>query len=220
MRVDFIQAMHASTARDYIARVVENDKAKNAEVAGRFAQEYWDGDRRYGYGGYRYDGRWAPFARKLADRYGLRAGARVLDVGCGKAFLLYELQQAVPGLEVAGLDISAYALAHAKEEIRPYLTLGDASRLPYSDGSFDLVISLATLHNLPLPELWSAIAEIERVGTGEAKYLMVESYRNEREKVNLLYWQLTCKSFYSVTDWEWLYGRIGYHGDYDFIFFQ
>ncbi|MGB8266567.1 MAG: class I SAM-dependent methyltransferase [Candidatus Velthaea sp.] len=219
MRVDLIGSMHAATKRDYVARVVDFDKAACAEVAGRFAADYWDGERQYGYGGYRYDGRWAPFAKQLVARYGLRAGHRVLDVGCGKGFLLHELLAAVPGLEVAGIDVSSYALEHATDEVRPYLTLGDAARLPYADGAFDLVISLATLHNLPLPELWAAIAEIERVGSGSAKYLMVESYRDEREKANLLYWQLTCKSFYSVSDWEWLYHRIGYRGDYDFIFF-
>jgi SAM-dependent methyltransferase len=218
-RVDFIQALHASTARDYVGRVVADDKAACAEVASRFGAEYWDGERRYGYGGYRYDGRWRPLAERLAARYGLRAGSRVLDVGCGKGYLLYELTQAVPGLAVRGLDVSAYALAHAKEEVRPFLDCGSARELPYPDASFDLVVSLGTLHNLGLADCWAALSEIERVGIGTSKYVMVESYRNEREKTNLLYWQLTCKSFHSVTDWEWLYARVGYRGDYDFIFF-
>lgn len=218
-RLELVQSLHASTARDYVGRVVNDDKAACAEVAARFGAEYWDGERRYGYGGYRYDGRWRPLAAKLAERYALRAGARVLDVGCGKGYLLYELTQVVPGLEVRGLDVSAYALAHAREEVRDALDLGTAAQLPYDDASFDLVVSLGTLHNFALPELWSALEEIERVGRGPNKYVMVESYRDEREKMNLLYWQLTCKSFYAVTDWEWLYARVGYRGDYDFIFF-
>ena len=218
-RLDFAQALHASTARDYVARVTGADKAECADVAGRFGAEYWDGDRRYGYGGYRYDGRWRPLAERLAERYGLQAGSRVLDVGCGKGYLLYELTQVVAGLEVRGLDVSAYALEHAKPEVKDALTLGSADTLPYPDASFDLIVSLGTLHNLALPQLWAALEEIERVGRGTKKYLMVESYRNEREKVNLLYWQLTCKSFFSVADWEWLYRRAGYRGDYDFIFF-
>ena len=217
-RIDFTQHLHASTTRDYVARVVEYDKAECAAVAGQFGAEYWDGDRRYGYGGYSYDGRWLPVAQAIAEHYGLRAGQRVLDVGCGKGFLLYELTRAVPGLEVAGLDVSAYALEHAKEEVASALTLGNAARLPYADDSFDLVLSLGTLHNLGIGDLFSALGEIERVARSAA-YVMVESYRDEREKANLLYWQLTARSLHAVEDWEWIYREAGYSGDYGFIFF-
>jgi SAM-dependent methyltransferase len=218
-RIDFTQTLHSSTKRNYVARVVEFDKAECAEVASRFGREYWDGERQYGYGGYRYDGRWRPIAERMAAHYGLTAGKRVLDVGCGKGFLLYELTQVVPGLEVAGIDISAYGIENAKEEVRDALQVGDAASLPYADDSFDLVISLGTLHNLGLADLWSAVTEIERVGSA-SKYIMIESYRNGAEKANLLYWQLTCKSFYSTADWEWLYAKIGYTGDYGYIFFE
>lgn len=218
-RIDFTQALHTSTKRDYVARVVEFDKAECAEVASRFGQEYWDGERQYGYGGYRYDGRWRPIAERMAAHYGLEPGMRVLDVGCGKGFLLYEFTQVVPGLEVAGIDISAYGIENAKPEVRSSLIVGDAKKLPFDDKSFDFVLSLGTLHNFSLENLWSAVSEIERVGRG-GKYIMVESYRNQREKANLLYWQLTCKSFYSVEDWEWLYRKIGYTGDHGFIFFE
>jgi SAM-dependent methyltransferase len=217
-RLDLVQSLHASTKRDYRARVLEADKSECAEIAGRFGEAYWDGERRFGYGGYRYDGRWRPLAQALVDRYGLTAASRVLDVGCGKGFLLYELTQILPGVTVRGLDVSAYAIEHSKEEVRGQLIVGDAAALPFENDSFDLVVSLGTLHNLPIGKLWTALEEIERVGRG-AKYVMVESYRDEREKMNLLYWQLTCKSFYSVEDWEWLYGRAGYRGDYGFIFF-
>jgi SAM-dependent methyltransferase len=217
-RLDLVQSLHASTKRDYRARVIDHDKAECAAIAGRFGAEYWDGERQYGYGGYHYDGRWRPLAQQLVDRYGLTAGSRVLDVGCGKGYLLYELTQLVPGIDVRGADVSAYAIEHAKDEVRERLVCANATALPFDDAAFDLVVSLGTLHNLALPDLWQALAEIERVGRG-AKYVMVESYRNESEKANLLYWQLTCKSFFSVDDWAWLYGRAGYRGDYGFIFF-
>jgi SAM-dependent methyltransferase len=216
-RIDFTQQLHASTTRDYVARVVEHDKAESARVALQFGADYWDGDRRYGYGGYRYDGRWLPVARDMAERYELAAGDRVLDVGCGKGFLLHEFTRAVPGVGIAGIDVSAYALEHALDEVKPFLTAGSANELPFEDASFDLVVSLGTLHNLGAGDLFAALAEIERVG--RRAYVMVESYRDEREKANLLYWQLTCRSFYSVADWEWVFERAGYHGDYGFIFF-
>ena len=219
-RIDFVQQLHASTKRDYVGRVVEHDKAESAAVASQYGADYWDGDRRYGYGGYRYDGRWLPIAQAMASEYGLRAGDRILDVGCGKGFLLHEFTRAVPGAEVTGLDVSRYALDHAKEDVRDRLVLGSASRLPFDDDAFDFVVSLGTLHNLPIGELFASLEEIQRVlRPGGRAYVMVESYRDEREKANLLYWQLTCRSFYSVEDWEWVYARAGYRGDYGFIFF-
>ncbi len=217
--VDFIQKIHKSTKRDYVGRVNEADKAECAEVALRWDKDYWDGDRRYGYGGYRYDGRWRPVAEDMAKHYGLKPGATILDVGCGKAFLLYEFTQVVPGSRVAGIDISRYGIEHAKEEVRPFLTVGTAAKLPYPDKSFDFVFSVNALHNLYNYELWEAVKEIERVSRGP-KHIVIESYLNEREKMNLLYWQLTCRSFYSPKEWEWFFRQAGYTGDYSYILFQ
>jgi ubiquinone/menaquinone biosynthesis C-methylase UbiE len=217
--VDFVMKLHRATKRDYVQRVVEHDKAECAEVARRYGAEYWDGDRRYGYGGYRYDGRWRPIAEAMAKHYGLKAGHRILDVGCGKGFLLYEFTQVVPGIEITGIDISPYAIEHAKEEVKPFLRVGDAVALPYPDKSFDFIFSVTTLHNLHNYELDPALREIERVGRG-AKHIIIESYRNEREKANLLYWQLTCRSFYMPKEWEWFFERSGYTGDYSYIVFE
>lgn len=218
-RLDFIDLVHKQTRRDYLGRVNEGSKAEAAKVAKQWGFDYWDGDRRTGYGGMRYDGRWRPVAEAMARHYGLKAGDRILDVGCGKAFLLYEFTQVVPGVGVAGLDISAYALAHAKEEVRPFLTEGRAHQLPYADRSFDLVLSINTLHNLPCYELDQALREVERVGRRH-KFLCVESYRTEEEKANLLYWQLTCEAFHTPEEWDWWFRQTGYSGDHGFIFFE
>jgi SAM-dependent methyltransferase len=217
--IDFIDQVHRSTKRDYLARVLSGDKAQFATIAKQFGPEYWDGNRNTGYGGYHYDGRWLDVAKRMAAHYGLRANDRVLDVGCGKGFLLYELTKAVEGIEVVGLDISAYAIANAKQEVRDHLVKGDAKALPFPDNSFDLVVSINTLHNLQLPELESALREIERVGR-KNKYILMDGYRTEQEKVNLLYWQLTCECFFSPREWEWLFDKCGYTGDYACIFFD
>ena len=192
--IDFIGDLHRATKRDYVQRVIEHDKAESAAVAIQFGADYWDGDRRYGYGGYAYDGRWRPMAQKMADHYGLRPGMTVLDVGCGKGYLLCEFTQVVPGIDVAGLEISEYAIQHAKAEVRETIRQGNATELPFEDDAFDLVVSLGCLHNLANYDLDRAAREIERVGKS-AKYVMVESFRNEAEKANLLYWQLTCGLF-------------------------
>jgi SAM-dependent methyltransferase len=217
--VDFLSSVHKKTQRDYLGRVNEFPKAEAARLAKQFAYDYWDGDRKVGYGGYRYDGRWRPVAEAIARHYGLRAGDRVLDVGCGKGFLLYDFTQVVPGIEVCGLDISQYAIEHAKEEVRPCLQVGNAIALPFEDASFDLVISITTLHNLYCFDLDKALREIERVGRRD-KYIVVESYRNETEKANLLYWQLTCEGFYTPEEWQWWFDHCGYRGDHSLIYFE
>ena len=144
---------------------------------------------------------------------------RILDIGCGKAFLLYELTQVVPGIEIAGLDISEYGIANAKEEVRPFLKLGDCTDLPWPAESFDFVFSITTLHNLYNYDLFKALKEMQRVRRGPA-WLCVESYRTEREKANLLYWQLTCETFYTPAEWKWFFDLAGYTGDYGFIYFE
>src|SRR4051794_36263789 len=172
--VDFISPLHKRTTRDYLGRVNEFPKAEAAKVAGRFDREYWDGDRKFGYGGMRYDGRWRVVAEAMARHYKLKAGDRVLDVGCGKGFLLYEFTQVVPGIVVEGLDVSSYAIENAKEEIRPFLHVGHARRLAAADCSFDLVVSINTLHNLYCYDLERALREMERVSR-RGKFLCVES---------------------------------------------
>ncbi|MEG3840735.1 class I SAM-dependent methyltransferase [Microcoleus sp. herbarium14] len=217
--IDFLSAVHKKTQRDYLGRVNEFPKAEAAKLAKKFDFDYWDGDRKVGYGGYKYDGRWRAVADAIAQHYNLKPGDRILDVGCGKAFLLYDFTQAVPGVEVTGIDISEYAIARAPEEVRPFLKACSATELPFADNSFDLVISINTLHNLYCFELDRALREIERVGNGN-KYIVVESYRNEAEKANLLYWQLTCESFYTPDEWQWWFDRCGYTGDRSFIYFE
>lgn len=216
--VNFATVLHKRTERDYIGRMVD-DKVGCMLKAREYGYEYWDGDRRYGYGGYRYDGRWKPVAEALIAHYQLGPHAKVLDVGCGKAHLLYELQQLVPGGEMRGIDISQHGIAEAPEPIGPQLDLHAAQDpYPWPDGYFDLVISLATLHNLRLPEVHDALGEIERVG-GRG-YVMVESYRDPQELFNLQCWALTAESFLDADEWIWLFDHFGYTGDYEFIYFE
>ena len=219
-QLNLISAIHTATQRDYLARVVNHDKAACAEAALSFGEAYWDGDRSTGYGGYRYDGRWRPLAAALIDQFGLTNGASILDVGCGKGYLLYEFTQLLPNADVRGLDISEYAIQHAKPEIKDRLTVGTADSLPYENDSFDLVLSLNVLHNLYLPNLWHGIEEIARVGRGRQQYIVVEGYRTEVEKANLMYWQLTCRAFHTPEEWLWLFEQAGYRGAYEFIFFE
>lgn len=219
-QLDIVTSLHRSTSRDYLARM-NDDKVACMIKAKEYEFDYWDGDRRYGYGGYKYlAGRWKPVAEKLIEHYGLTAGSRVLDVGCGKAFLLYEIQQLLPGIELHGFDVSKHGLAEVHPELEAHVFRHRAQDVPYpfADDYFDLVISLASLHNLRVFDLEKAVKEIERAG--KQGYIMVESYRNEKELFNLECWALTAESLFDVDEWIWLYDRFGYTGDYEFIFFE
>jgi len=215
---NIVTSLHESTKRDYLARMVD-DKVHCMEVAKQYGKDYWDGDRRYGYGGYKYiPGRWKPVAEKLINIYHLTSESRVLDIGCGKGYLLYEMKLLIPDLDITGVDSSDYGLENAKDEIKPFVCNHKAEvKLPYEDKEFDLVISLGTFHNLRLPELKIALSEMERVG--KKGYLMLESYRNEDELFNLQCWALTAESFLDKDEWIWLYKNFGYTGDYEFIYF-
>ena len=217
--LNLVTSLHMATKRDYLGRM-NDSKVEAMMIAKQYGADYWDGDRKYGYGGYKYmPGRWATVAQKLIDLYGLKAGSEVLDVGCGKGFLLYEMQLIEPGLEIHGFDISQYGLDHAHPDLKANLFIHRAQDpYPFGDNSFDLVISLGTLHNLHIFELEIAVAEIERVG--KQGYIMLESFRNELEMFNLECWALTAESLMDVDEWKWVYDRFGFNGDYEFIFFE
>ena len=170
--VNITTALHESTNRDFLARMVD-DKVHCMKLAKQYGKDYWDGDRRYGYGGYKYmPGRWKPVAEELIKIYNLKSDSKVLDIGCGKGYLLHEMKLLIPDLDIVGIDSSDYGLENAKEEIKPFIHKHKAEvKLPYKDKEFDLVISLGTFHNLRLLELKIALSEMERVG--KKGYLML-----------------------------------------------
>ena len=220
--IDLISCVHKKTSRNYIDRVINKEYPKHiaAKLAKLYAYDYWDGDRNICYGGYKYiKGYWKPVVDSLIKTYELPETPKILDIGCGKGYLLHDLKKAIPKAEVYGIDISEYAVKHAKPEVKDNIVIGNANKLPYENDSFDLVISITTLHNLHAYDLDLALREIERVGKNN-KYICVESYRSEEEKANLLYWQVTCEAFNTPDEWMWWFKQSGYTGDYSFIFFE
>ncbi len=216
---NFVTPLHLSSKRDYLERM-NNNKVDCMNIAKKYDYDYWDGDRKYGYGGYKYiKGWWEPVAQKLIDTYNLVSGSKILDVGCGKGFLLYEIYKINPDIIIKGFDISKYAIQNSKEEIKNFLHEYDARNIfPYQNNEFDLVISLGTLHNFKLPDLKQTVGEIERVGS--KGYIMLESFRNNRELFNLQCWALTCETFFDTDTWISFYESVGYTGDYEFIYFE
>lgn len=188
----------------------EEDRA----IARQFGKEFFDGERRHGYGGFSYQSRfWQPVIPDFQKQYSLTAASHVLDVGCAKGFMLYDFTQLIPGISVSGVDVSSYAIENSIQSIRSHLQVADARQLPFADNSFDLVISINTIHNLEKEDLVQALREIERVSRGQS-FITVDAYRNEEEKELMYAWNLTAKTILHVDEWKALFKEVGYTGDY------
>jgi SAM-dependent methyltransferase len=187
---------------------------EDRSIARRFGKEFFDGDRSQGYGGFNYLPRfWQPVIPTLQQHFGLSASSSVLDVGCAKGFMLHDLAALIPGITVKGVDVSQYAIANAIEDMRPHLQVADARELPFGDRTFDVVISINTVHNLVREECGQALREIQRVSRGKA-YITVDAYRSEEEKLRMFAWNLTAQTIMHVDDWKDFFAEVGYTGDY------
>jgi len=187
---------------------------EHRKVARQFNKDFFDGDRLFGYGGYNYHPRfWQGTVKRFRDHYHLAPDAAVLDVGCAKGFMLHDFREIMPQVSVSGIEISQYALDNSMEDVKPFLRQGNAKQLPYDGNSFDLVISINTVHNLPLVECKQALQEIERVSRGNS-FIMVDAWRDDPEKEIMFKWNLTGLTIMHVDDWESLFDEVGYTGDY------
>ncbi len=212
MEIDLLKS-YPKTKRNVDGRGKEKTE-EDRKVAQKFGREFFDGDRRYGYGGYNYDPKyWTHVVPDFEGFYGLTSDSRILDVGCGKGFMLYDFFRLISGLSVCGIDISDYAINNALPEVKSYLQVENATTLPFEDNVFDLVISINTIHNLERLECMRAIKEIERVSKG-ASYIIVDAYRTELEQERMNGWNLTAKTFMHVNDWKSFFLEAGYTGDY------
>jgi SAM-dependent methyltransferase len=204
-------AKYPRAKRNLVAR--KQGQAENRMIARQFGREYFDGTREQGYGGYRYDGRWLPIAFDIAAHFKLKPGDRVLDIGCAKGFLMRDLMQAVPGLEVWGLEISQYAIENCHPDARGRMARGTAQHLPFPSDSFAAALCINVIHNLQYEACVEAVREIERVAPGRG-YIQVDAYRNDDERDVFLDWVLTADTFGKPDMWHDLFRHAGYSGDY------
>jgi len=214
-----ITVNHLKTKREYLPRM-NNSKIHCMRVARRYNYDYWDGDRKYGYGGYKYiEGRWTNVAKKIIKTYNLNSKSKILDAGCGKGFLLYEIKKIIPEIQITGYDISKYAIKNCKKELKPFLHVHSLEKKTnFKSKYFDLVISTGCLHNLYIYDLEKAIREINRIS--KRSYVMVESYHNLKQLFNLQCWALTANLFLSKKEWIYLFKKFDFKGDLEFIYFN
>ena len=184
---------------------------EHIRISRQYGQMYFDGPREYGYGGYKYDGRWIPVAKDIIKHLGLNKGDKVLDVGCGKGFLVKDLLSL--GIDAYGIDISQYAIDHCEKEVVKRLKIGSADNLKFPDNSFNAVISINTAHNLLKEKCLKAVQEIERLAPGKG-FIQVDSYRNEEQKKIFESWVLTAKYHGYPSEWKELFRQAGYTGYY------
>ncbi|MBS0623557.1 MAG: class I SAM-dependent methyltransferase [Verrucomicrobia bacterium] len=188
----------------------EEDRA----IARQYGKDFFDGDRKHGYGGFSYHPRfWVEVVKTLKDFYQLTPQSSVLDIGCAKGFMLHDLRQEIPNIHIKGIDISEYAIHNCMEGVRPFLCVADCRKLPFPDASFDLVVSINTVHNLEKEELKQSLQEIMRV-TRKHAFITVDAYRNDEEKETMFDWALTARTILHTEEWKLLFKEAGYEGDY------
>lgn len=199
--------------RDLNARLQSKTEEDRA-IARQFEKDFFDGDRKHGYGGFSYNSRfWQPVIPSFKEHWGITNENSVLDVGCAKGFMLHDFSEIIPGIKLAGIDISKYAIEHSLDSVKSNLKVADAKDLPYDDNSFDFVISINTIHNLERDECKKALQEIERVAK-RGSFITVDAYRNDEEKERMYAWNLTAKTIMSVNEWIDFFKEAGYTGDY------
>jgi SAM-dependent methyltransferase len=206
-------ANYPKAKRDVEARGLEKTE-KDREIARKFGKEFFDGERSHGYGGFYYNPRfWSPVVPTLKDYFALSSESSLLDIGCGKGFMLYDISKEIPGISIKGIDVSEYAITNSIKDIQSDLQVADARILPFEDNSFDVVISINTIHNLEKEDLALALSEIERVSKGKS-FITVDAYTSDEEKERMYAWNLTAKTIMSVDEWVAFFNDVGYTGDY------
>lgn len=194
--------------------VKSRETAKTDEhisISREYGEMYFDGPREYGYGGYRYDGRWIPVAKDIIKHFDLKPGDKVLDIGCAKGFLVKDLLSL--GIDAYGIDISKYALMNCEPEVIGRLQIGSADDLPFPDNSFDAVLSINTIHNLPRERCIESVKQIQRLAPGKG-FIQVDSFRTEQQKEIFESWVLTARFYDYPDEWIKLFTEAGYTGDY------
>lgn len=216
MRINLMDRYPKTNRNEYASRINELTP-EEVKISKQFGKEYFDGERKYGLGGYHYDPKFfTPVVEDFAKYYGIKSNDRILDVGCAKGFMLFDFLRLIPDLSVAGIDISTYCYERAISTVKPFITIGSCDHLPYLDNSFDYVFSIATIHNLDRAGIVQSLREIVRV-TKKGAFIKVNGYENAEQKAKIKGWNIVASDPFSYLEWEEIFDEAGYVYDYDFF---
>ena len=204
---------YPTTERDLKAAAQERTDQERF-IARQFGKDFFDGERKYGYGGYKYNSKyWTDVVKDFVSYYKLGKNDKILDVGCGKGFMLYDFKKQFPNISIYGIDISEYAIENSLEEVKKNLKVGSCDNIPFPDKYFDLVISINTIHNLDKDGCAQSLKEICRVSK-KYKFIIVDAYSNDEEKKRMYAWNLTAKTIMHQKEWINFFKENNYDGDY------
>ena len=215
MHLDLMRRYPKPDRSNLLTQRVEVDSSSRI-LAKEFNYEYFDGPRSLGLGGFKYiPGYWTPVVEDFISHYQLSNSSSLLDVGCAKGFTMFEFARQLPGMRIKGLDISRYCINNSLPIVMPHITHGCCSNLPFESNSFDLAISIATIHNLDLNGVKRSLKELMRVS--KSSFIKVNGYTNDDERLALHQWNLVADTILHVKEWEQIFDEVGYDRDWEFF---
>tara|TARA_A100000164_G_C21637941_1_gene644434 strand:- start:111 stop:770 length:660 start_codon:yes stop_codon:yes gene_type:complete len=196
-----------------VNRVVSR-KLKNKFIAWKLDEQYYDGDRNNGYGGFSYDGRWLNLLPKFIKRYNLNNNSKILDLGCKKGFIMKDLKILLPRAKVYGIEDHLYPIKNAEKEIKKNIIFSNYYKIPFKKNYFDLIIGFSSIYKYNFIDVVKTIKEINRVSKNS--FFTVASYSNKKDKELFDKWTLLGTTILQKKEWKQLFKILNYKGDYYF----
>ena len=196
------------------SRSVIKRSIKNKFHAWKLSNQYYDGHRNNGYGGFKYDGRWLKILPKIIKKYKIKENAKILDLGCKKGFIMKDFKILLPNCEVWGIEDHKYPIINAEKEIKSKIIKSKYYDIPFEDNYFDFTIGFSSIYRYNFYDLVETIKEIKRVS--KKSFITLGAYSNEKNRVIFNKWSLLGTTILHEKEWIELFKLLKFSGDYYF----